>query len=100
MLGAGLENRKLRAHKVHCPLLRSRSSGPCFCISPARRSFKCFYIREGVYILALAELAADYERVRRIRLLGFELVLETRHPCGNDNWFSTPNTSHATIALH
>ena len=44
-------------------------------------------------VFALAELAAGYECVGRIRLFGLEFVLEVCDLGGNGNWFSAPNAS-------
>jgi hypothetical protein len=43
-------------------------------------------IGDGVYIFVLAVLAPSYECAGRIRLLGFEFILEACHLSGNGDW--------------
>ncbi len=58
---------------------------------------KGLYIRDGIYVFALAELATYYECMRN-RFWGFESIVDACELCGN-NWFSTPNARHSTIVL-
>jgi hypothetical protein len=76
-----------------------RTSRPRLGPSFPRLSVKGLNIGDRVNVFALAELAASYERARRIRSFGFEIILETRHLRRNRNRLPARNAGYSTIAL-
>jgi hypothetical protein len=96
-------NLAVSATKCFASLVRAgilRASRPCLGASLRWHSVKGLNIGDGVYVFALAQLAASYECGGRIHLIGFEFIVEARYFCGNSNWLSAPNTRHSTVAPH
>src|ERR1700693_1666350 len=75
------------------------SSCPCLGVSFPWLPVEGLNLGYGVYVFALAQLAASDERMGRTRLK-FKLILQSRHLSRNGNWLSASNARHSTIALH